>query len=95
MKDNKVNVDLIVPSIGERYNIFIPVNKTIGEVIVILNNTINSMTGYFPIVNNLSILDVMENKIYDINTEVKSAGIKNGTILAHVIKSYLFFYIYN
>ena len=53
--DNKINVDLIVPSIGERYNIFIPVNKSIGEVIVILNNTINNMTGYFPIVNNLSI----------------------------------------
>ena len=82
MKDNKVNVDLIVPSIGERYNIFIPVNKTIGEVIVILNNTINNITGDFPLVNNLSILDVTENKIYDINMDVKSAGIKNGTVLA-------------
>lgn len=82
MKDNKVNVDLIVPSIGERYNIFIPVNKTVGEVIVILNNTINNMTGYFPIVNNLSILDVMDNKIYDINMVIKNSGIKNGTVLA-------------
>ena len=82
MKDNKVNVDLIVPSIGERYNIFIPVNKSIGEVIVILNNTINNMTGYYPISNKLSILDVMENKIYSINDTVKNAGIKNGTILA-------------
>ncbi len=80
--DNKVNVDLIVPSIGERYNIFIPVNKTIGEVIVILNNTINNMTDYFPIVNNLSILDVVSNKIYESNVDVKSAGIKNGAILA-------------
>lgn len=80
--DNKINVDLIVPSIGERYNIFIPVNKTIGEVIVILNNTINNMTGYFPVVNNLSILDVMNNKIYESNVDVKSAGIKNGAILA-------------
>lgn len=80
--DNKLNVDLIVPSIGERYNIFIPVNKTIGEVIVILNNTINNMTGYFPIVNNLSILDVVSNKIYESNVDVKSAGIKNGAILA-------------
>lgn len=80
--DNKINVDLIVPSIGERYNIFIPVNKTIGEVIVILNNTINNMTGYFPVVNNLSILDVINNKIYESNVDVKSAGIKNGAILA-------------
>ena len=80
--DNKINVLLIVPSIGERYNIFIPVNKTIGEVILILNNTINDMTGYFPIVNNLSIFDVINNKIYESNVDVKSAGIKNGAILA-------------
>lgn len=80
--DNKINVLLIVPSIGERYNIFIPVNKTIGEVILILNNTINDITGYFPIVNNLSIFDVINNKIYESNIDVKSAGIKNGAILA-------------
>ena len=82
MKDNKVNVDLIVPSIGERYNIFIPVNKTIGEVIVILNNTINELDDSFPISNNLSLLDIIDNKIYDLNTEVINSGIKNGTILA-------------
>ena len=82
MKDNKINVDLIVPSIGEKYNIFIPVNKTIGEVIVILNNTINNMTGYFPMVNNLSILNVMENIIYDINSTIKEVGVKNGALLA-------------
>ena len=82
MKDNKVNVDLIVPSIGERFNIFIPINKTVGEVIVILNKTINEISGDFPIVNNLSILDVIDNKIYNIDEEIKNTGIKNGTILA-------------
>ena len=82
MKDNKVNVDLIVPSIKERFNIFIPVNKTIGEVIVILNKTINEMNNNFPIANNLSLLDIVDNKIYDINSEIINTGIKNGTILA-------------
>jgi len=82
MKDNKVNVDLIVPSIGERYNVFIPVNKTIGEVIVILNNMISELDSSFPILNNLSLLDIVDNKLYDINTEVIKTGIKNGTILA-------------
>ena len=82
MKENKVNVELIVPSIGKRYNIFIPVNKTIGEVIVILNKTINEMTGCFPMNNRLSILNVMESVIYEYNTEVINSGIKNGSILA-------------
>lgn len=82
MKDNKVNVDLIVPSIGEKYNLFIPVNKAVGEVIKILNNSINEISGCFPINNNLALLDVMENKIYDFNVELFNTGIKNGTILA-------------
>ncbi len=82
MKDNKVNVDLIVPSIGEKYNLFIPVNKTIGEVILILNKSINEMTGCFPIVNNLSLMDVMDNRIFEIDKDIKSLGIKNGTTLA-------------
>jgi len=82
MKENKVNVELIVPSIGKKYNIFIPVNKTIGEVIVILNKTINEMTGCFPMNNRLSILNVMESVIYEYDTEVINSGIKNGSILA-------------
>lgn len=82
MKDNKVNVDLIVPSIGEKYNLFIPVNKTVGEIIVILNNTINELTGCFPISNKLALLDVMEIKLYDYNTELINTGIKNGSVLA-------------
>jgi len=82
MKDNKVNVDLIVPSIGEKYNLFIPVNKTVGEVIVILNNIINELTGCFPENENLSLLDVQTTKIYDYNQELINAGIKNGSVLA-------------
>ena len=82
MKDNKIIVELIVPSIGEKYSIFIPVNKTVGEVIVILNNIVNDLDSSFPIKNNLSLLDVIDNKIYDITSIVKDSGIKNGTILA-------------
>lgn len=82
MKDNKVNVDLIVPSIGEKFNLFIPVNKTVGEIIVILNNIINEITGYFPPNKTLSILDVIENKIYDYNVELINTGVKNGSVLA-------------
>ena len=82
MKDNKINVDLIVPSIGEKFNLFIPVNKTVGEIIVILNNTINEITGYFPQNRFLSVLDVLENRIYDYNQILINTGIKNGSVLA-------------
>lgn len=82
MKENKVNVVLLVPSIGEKYNLFLPVNKTVGEIIAILNNSINELTGYFPINNNLSILNVMNLKIYEYDVELINTDIKNGSFLA-------------
>lgn len=82
MKENKVNVELIVPSVGKVYSVFIPINKTIGEVIVILNRTINEMTSAFPLSNKLSILNVMESVIYEKEVEIINTGIKNGSILA-------------
>lgn len=82
MRDDKVNVELIVPNIGKTYNIFVPVNKTVGEVIVILNNIINELTGCFPSNNKLSLLNVTESVIYDYNVEIINTGIKNGSVLA-------------
>ena len=82
MKENKVNVELIVPNIGKRYNVFIPVNKTIGELIVILAKTVNEMTGCFPVSNKLCILNVIENVIYEPEVEIIKTGIRNGSILA-------------
>ena len=82
MKENKVNVELIVPSVGQKYNLFLPVNKTIGEIIKILNNTINEMTGCFPQNNKLCIMNIFDNVIYDSKIEILNSGIKNGSVLA-------------
>ncbi len=82
MKENKVNIDLIVPAVGQRYNLFIPVNKTIGEIIIILNNTINEMTGCFLLNNKLCILNVFDGTIYDSKLSILTSGIKNGSVLA-------------
>lgn len=82
MKDNKINVDLLVPSIGKKYNLFIPSNKLIGEIIYILSKTIHELTGYFPENHHLVLYDVIENKIYENNIEVINTEIKNGSVLA-------------
>ena len=82
MKENKVNVDLIVPSLGERYNLFIPVNKSVGEVIQIINNCLNDISGYFPENNKLSLLYVVKNKFYDYELLIIDTDIENGSVLA-------------
>ena len=82
MKENKINIELIVPSIGEKYSVFIPVNKTVGEVITILNKLINEMTGYFSINNKTCLINTTNGVIYQYNIEIKKAGIQNGSTIA-------------
>ena len=47
---NKINVDIIVPSINETYNLFIPINKTVGEIIKLLNTScLSNINSIFPL----------------------------------------------
>ena len=79
---NKINVDVIVPALEERYNVFIPVNKKTIEIIFLLNKAINEISsGSFPISKELSLIDGFTGSIYDINKTVKENKILNGSKL--------------
>lgn len=79
---NKINVDIVVPSINETYNLFIPINKSVGEIIFLVNKTINELTDEeFPILNNLSLIDLNTNAIYNTEYSVKDNKILNGSRL--------------
>ncbi len=80
--NNKVCVDLIVPSVEERYNVFIPVNKKTIEIIFLLNKAINDMTdGNFPISEHLSLINADTGAIYDVDNTFLDNKILNGTKL--------------
>lgn len=82
MNNNKVCVDLIVPSIEERYNIFIPINKKTIEIIFLLNKAVNDMSnGAFPMSDTLSLINADNGAIYDTDKTVIENGILNGTKL--------------
>ena len=82
MNNNKFCVDLIVPSIEERYNVFIPVNKKTIEIIFLLNKAINDMTdGNFPISDNLSLINALDGTVYDVDNTFLESKILNGAKL--------------
>ncbi|MBQ8659781.1 MAG: hypothetical protein IJ475_02975 [Bacilli bacterium] len=82
MNSNKVCVDLIVPSIEERYNVFIPINKKTIEIIFLLNKAINDMTdGAFIMSENLSLINADSGTIYDVDRTIIDNGILNGAKL--------------
>ena len=82
MNNNKVCVDLIVPSIEERYNVFIPVNKKTIEIIFLLNEAINDMTyGSFVMSEQLSLINADTGAVYDVNNTFLENNILNGAKL--------------
>lgn len=79
---NKILVDIFVPTINQTYNIFIPVNKSVGEILQLLNKTVNELTeGEFPISNNLSLINLYTGTTYNLEYSVKDNKILNGSKL--------------
>ena len=79
---NKINVNIIVPVINETYNVFIPINKTVGEIIKLLNEAINEITkNQFPLSNRLSLVNLFTGEVYDNDKNVKLNMIDNGSSL--------------
>ena len=70
---NKVLVKLIVPDIDETYDIFLPINKKIGE-------TINEHE-LINLPNNKILYNRSTGKNYEPNVLIKNTDIRNGTNL--------------
>ena len=80
--NNKVCIDLIVPAIEQRYNVFIPVNKKTIEIIFLLNKAINEISnGSFPITDDLSLINALDGTIYDVDKTILDNKILNSTKL--------------
>lgn len=77
---NRILVNLNVPTIERKYNLWIPDNKTIYETIKLMVKGINELNDgqYEPKVMPL-LYDKKTGKVYDLNLTVEGANIKNGT----------------
>lgn len=78
--NNKVLVEVIVPHLEERYQVYIPIRKRISVVIKLLEKALNEMTnGYYPIKEDSVIIDVESGNVYDINITVKESKMIHGS----------------
>lgn len=85
--NNKVFVKLIVPEIDESYDIYLPVNKKVGNVINLLNASISEMSnGELGISKNNMLYNARTGEKYLPNTLLLNTNIRNGSVL--VLLSY-------
>jgi len=78
----KVLINLYVPEIQESYELYIPINKHIDDVIKILSRAVNEMSyGVYPIKDGLSLCDRRTGELFDKGSYVRNTSIGNGTQL--------------
>jgi len=79
---NKVLVDLIVPEIDEEYSVYLPINKKIGNIIILLNKAISELTnGDFELSSTNSLYNKDTCEQYSFDTLLFNTNIRNGTRL--------------
>lgn len=79
---NKVLVELIVPEIDKNYEIYLPINKKIGNIINLLNKAVSELSnGEFLKSNTNSLYNVDTLEKYSSNVLLINTSIRNGSRL--------------
>ena len=80
--ENKVLVNLYVPFLEKKYEVFLPVSKKIGEIIYLLGKALNDITGgYYIYHQNEKLYNRQNGTEYQLNEIIKHTNIRNGTEL--------------
>ena len=80
--DNKVLVTIIVPLIEKKYEVFLPANKKIGEIVSLLSKGLVEVSnGYYIITNKEKLYNRMTGREYNNNQILKNTDIRHGTWL--------------
>ncbi len=77
---NKVLIKLYVPTLGETFDIFIPVNEMIWRVNRLIVKLVSDMSeGSFILDKDYAMINMDTGKIYDNNDIIINTDIRNAT----------------
>ena len=76
---DKILIEVYVPIMEDKYDVFIPINKNLQAIIQLLNKAINEMTNGLYNVKSTMLCDKITGAAYDMNKIVKDSGLKNGS----------------
>ena len=77
---NKILVKLYVPTIEEKFDVWIPINKKIYKVINLLVKSVYEFSGGYYKPSKMPLLyDRVTGMQYDVNLNAKENKIKNGS----------------
>ena len=78
--NNKILVELEIPLIEKKYDLFIPINKKIGTIKTLIENSLFELTdeAYVP-KNDTNFYSKETGEIFDVNKTVRDTNLKNGS----------------
>lgn len=80
MNKNKILIRLYIPLVERSYDIYIPINKTVGTIKRQIENGLIEITdGSYEIRKDTNFYSKDTGEIYDINRTVRETDLKNGS----------------
>lgn len=77
---NKYNIELKVPEFMKSYNLFIPINKSIGELVGTLKKSLEELEN-LKLSADLNLYNEQDGTKYNLEDYVFNTNIKNGSTL--------------
>ena len=82
MLSNKALVEVSVPASGEKFDVFIPLESRMSEVLPLVSSALSDLTGVkYKATRDAVLCDADTGIIFNINMKVVELGIKNGSRL--------------
>lgn len=82
MIENKVLVSLNVPVLEQKYDVYLPVNRKVHNVIKMLKATLFDLSnGLFKVDQNYVLYNKENGMMYDMNMLVRDTDIRNGSMI--------------
>lgn len=80
MNKNKILIELEIPLLEKKYDLFIPINKKIGTVKKLIEDSLQELTGTnYEIREDTNFYSKDTGDIYDVNKTVRDTDLKNGS----------------
>ena len=80
MNKNKILVELEIPLIEKKYDLFIPINKRVGTIKRLIEETLLELTeNAYVIKEDTNLYSKDTGTIYDVNQNVRDTDLKNGS----------------
>ena len=80
MEKNKILVELEIPTIEKKYDLFIPINKKVGTIKSLIENSLLELTdNSYELKEDTNLFSKDTGIVYDVNSTVRDTDLKNGS----------------